>query len=272
MKYSRNLFASTAMTLSAAFDNSAGWKMDGDKIAVDGSGNPIYVDGTGREMSVEHGTIARLNNEAKGHREAKEAAEAKLVAYKDIDPVKAREALETVGKLSNKELIEAGKVDEVKREITQQYEGRLSEAQKAQDTLQQRINGMTVETAFKGSDFIRDNIAMPADFFQAAFKERFKVEDGKMVPIGSDGNPLYSKKRVGEIADFDEALSMFVENHPQKDMILKAPDARGSGNNGAGGNRGGGRIIKRSDFDAASGSDKAAYAAAMAKGEVQIVD
>lgn len=266
--------ASSCLTLMRAYDTGgAGWKMENDAVVLDGSGNPVYVDASGREMSVEHGTIARLNGEAKGHRERAEAAETKLKSFEGItDPAAALKALETVGKLDAKSLIDAGKVDEVKAEITKTYEQRLADVQKTADTYKGQIDNMLVDGAFKGSEFLRDNIAVPADLIQAAFANRFKPENGKLVPYGADGQPVYSPKRVGEIADFDEALALFIEGRSDRDVLLKAPDARGSGNNGGGGNRGGGRIVKRADFDQMQPAQQAELAGKMGSGEIKIVD
>jgi len=54
-----------------------GWKKDADGHLELKDGNPIYLDANDKEMTVEHGTIARINGEAKSHRERAEAAEKK---------------------------------------------------------------------------------------------------------------------------------------------------------------------------------------------------
>lgn len=257
-----------------AFDpGKAGWKMDADgKLAADANGNPIYIDAEGREMVTEAGTIARLNGEAKTHREAKERAEMALQKFKDLDPDAARKAIETVSKIDAKKLIDAGEVDKLKEQIKTEFTGQLTEAQKREAALNDELNGMRRSTAFKGSKFLQERVAVPAEMFEATFGKNFKIEEGKLVPYGSDGNKIYSKKRVGEIADFDEALELIVENYPYKDNILKAPNASGTGSNGNGGNRGTGRTIKRADFDKMPPVDQAALAGQMQKGEVAIVD
>jgi hypothetical protein len=62
-----------------------------------------------------------------------------------------------------------------------------------------------------------------------------------------------------------------VENSPFKDQILRAPDIGGTGSSG-GGNRGTGRVIKRSEFAALPPSQQAEYASAMQRGEIKIAD
>jgi hypothetical protein len=265
------LFAAVcAAALWGAYENKSGWKTDADgKLVADANGNPIYIDANGQEMVTEAGTIARLNAEAKTHREAKEAAENKLKAFNGLDPDKAREAIETVGKIDQKKLIDAGEVDKVRETIKAEYSAQLNEAQKTIGERDARINDMTIQGVFSNSEFIRDQVAMPRDFFEAAMRPNFKVEDGKPVAYDRAGNRLMSKKRVGEYADPDEALQLLVEMHPQKDTILKAPDAQGTGNGGGGGNRSGGRTMKRADFEALGPQQQAAIAT---KGEVAIVD
>lgn len=268
------IYALTTVAFAIAFDSGkAGWKMDGDKIAIDGSGNPIYVREDGGEQAVEGGTISRLNGEAKMHREAKEAAETKLRAFEGLDPVKAKEAITKLGEIDLSKMIERGELDKVKAELSAQYTAQLTEAQTTNSGLQDRINNMTLSTAFAKSEFIKDRLAIPAELFENTFTKNFKVEDGKVVPYDSTGSKVFSKKRMGELADLDEALEIIVEAYPHKDTILRAPDAGGSGNGGNGGNRGGkGRVINRADFAGMTPADQAATAAKARTGEVTITD
>jgi hypothetical protein len=272
------LAASSAATIAAAFDNAAGWKKDADgKLALDADGNPIYVNSAGQESSVKGDTISNLNAEAKQHRTAKENAEKELAKYRTpdgklLDPETAIKAVDTVGKIDAKTLIDAGKVDEVKAQIEGAYKTQLTEKDNAIAERDQRINAMTIDGVFKGSDFIANRVAMPRDFFEAAMRGNFKVEDGKVTAYDRAGNRLMSKKNVGDYADAEEALELLVDTHPQKDTILKAPAAGGSGNGGNGGSRGGGNVMKRADFDNMSVGEKASVGQKVAAGEMQIVD
>jgi hypothetical protein len=80
----RTILLATAAIVAfpLAFENKPGWKMDGDKLALDASGNPIFIKADGTETSVAGDTISRLNGEAKTHRERAEAAETKLETFK----------------------------------------------------------------------------------------------------------------------------------------------------------------------------------------------
>lgn len=277
MKLRTTLLACTAFPLVAAFENDGpGWKMDGDKIAVDTNGDPIYIGADGKEQSIAHDAIARRNAEAKQHREAKEAAEAELKKYevngKRIDPTEAVKAIETVKNVDAKKLIDAGEVEKVKDDIKRQFEQQLAEKDTALSTAQQRIDAMLVDSVFKGSEFINERVAMPRDFFEAAMRNNFKVEEGKVVAYDRSGNRLMSKKVPGEYADANEALELLVEMHPQKDTILKAPSGGGTGGGNGGGNRGTGRRMTRADFEQLDPAQQAAVAQQAGKGELTITD
>lgn len=259
-----------------AFDNKAGWKLDKDGKIEMKDGNPIYLDSAGNEMTVEGGTIARLNGEAKTHREAKERAEGELAKFKGadgklIDPEAARKAIETVGKIDAKRLIDAGEVDKVRDQIKAEFTTQLTEANNKLTEANGRIDTMTLDKAFTSSKFIADRVAVPAEMFQATFAKNFKVEDGKVVPYGADGNKILSSKRIGEIADLDEAFEKIVEAYPHKDAVLKAPNSSGSGG-GNGGARGTGRFVSRSEFEKLSPHEQQVTSQAAAKGEVTLTD
>src|ERR1043165_2791335 len=83
-------------------------------------GKPVYVHDDGKEVAFDApatvATIGRLNSEAKTHRERWEAAEAKLVAFGDLDPEQAKKAVSTARNLDDKKLVDAGQVEQVKNE------------------------------------------------------------------------------------------------------------------------------------------------------------
>lgn len=221
--------------------------------ALDSNGLPIYTHDDGKEIGFDAaqavGKISALNGEAKSHREAKEAAETKLAAFAGItDPKKALEALETMTKIDQKTLLDAGAVDQVKAEITKAFQTQLDEAKTRGDTLEGQLYNAMIGGNFSGSKFISEKIAIPADMLQARFGQSFKVEDGNVVAYDGTGNKIYSRSKPGELASFDEALEFLVEQYPQKDHILKA-----SGNGGGGSrttqHQAGQKTMKRAAFD-----------------------
>lgn len=262
------------LLLSTAYpcNNGAGWKLDDNGMVVLNDGNPVYIDSNGREMVVKHDTVSSLNAEAKTLREQKQAAEAKLKDFDGLDAKAAREALEKLGKIDAKQLIDAGKVDEVKAQIQAEFTKQLNEKDTLLTSLQKNLDDMHVNSVFSTSDFVRNGIAVPIDMFEASFRNNFKVEDGKVVAYDKSGNRLMSKKSVGEFATPDEALQLLVEMHPQKDVIMKADYGSGSGSNGSGGSRGTGRYMSRTEFEKLQPTKQSEVAAKMRSGEITLTD
>jgi hypothetical protein len=231
-------------------------KLNEQGAVVLNDGKPVYVRDDGSEMAFDAArAVAKINEltgEAKGHREAKEAAEAKLSVFGDLDPARAREALEAAASGKGKP-----DVDALKAEIAKSYEPIVQE----RDALKSQLNGLALENAFKGSKFVSDKLAIPADFAQAYFAKMFKVENGKTVPVNQDGNPIYSRNNPGEVASFDEALEIMVSGHPHRDSILKGSNATGSGAEKAKTvSDGGQKTVTRTQFDAMSHPDRATFA------------
>jgi hypothetical protein len=251
-------------------------KLDDQGHAVVQNGKPVYVHDDGKEVAFDApaavSKIGSLNKEAQGHREAKEAAETKAKAFEGIeDPEKARAALATVANLDAGQLVQAGKVEEIKAAAIQATEEKF----KAQvTTLADQVKSITAERdsttailyqekiggSFGRSKFVADKIAVPSDMLQNTFGKAFKVEDGKVVAYGDDGNKIYSRARPGELADFDEALETLVERYPHRDSILKSSGANGGGAPNSGGGGGGKKSLNRAAFDALDPAAKAEHA------------
>ena len=257
-----------------AFNNSGRncWKLDADGKIEMKDGNPIWIDANGGELTLGGDTISRLNGEAAALRKRAETAEANAKAFEGLDAEAARKAIDTVSKIEQKTLIDAGKVDEVRQQITAQFTAQIAEKDKALSELQSNYDGLMISNVFANSEFLRDRIAVPRDMFEATFRSNFKIEDGKVVVNDKAGNRLMSKAKIGEFADPAEALELLVEMHPQKDVILKASGSSGTGSGGSGGNRGGGNTIKRSDFEKLSPAQASETAGKVRAGEMTIVD
>jgi hypothetical protein len=240
---------------------------DGKTYAEVQDGKPVYVHDDGKEVPFDApttaATITRLNGEAKAHREAKEAAEAKLKTFEGIeDGEAAKKALETVKNLKDGDLVTAGKVEEIKAAAKKAAEEQVAAAAKAsgetianltgeRDKLQADLYSEKIGGAFSRSKFIADKVAIPADLLQAQFGQRFKVEDGKTVAYDAAGNKIYSRTKPGELADFDEALETIVDSYAHKDAILKGTGNSGGGaRQGNGGQTNGAKTISRAEFDA----------------------
>lgn len=259
-------------------------KLDDAGHVVVSDGKPVYVHDDGKEVAFDApatvAKISQLNGEAKGHRERAEAAEGKLKAFEGIeDSEAARKALETVKNLKDGELVTAGKVEEIKAAAKKAAEDQVAAAAKASNekikeletksgALETALFSEKVGGAFSRSKFIAEKLAVPSDMVQAMFGNRFKVEGNKIIGIGADNQPIYSRSKAGEIADFDEALESMVDGYAQRDHILKGTGNQGDGarhNNG--GNPPGGKTMSRAEFDKLSPAEKVTTA-----GKVQIID
>ncbi|MEE7478434.1 DUF6651 domain-containing protein [Methylobacterium hispanicum] len=242
-------------------------KLDEAGHVVVADGKPVYVHEDGKEAPFDAvhtlATITRLNGEAKGHRERAEKAEGSLKAFEGIEDVDAaRKALETVKNLSAGDLVKSEKVEEIKAAAKKAAEEQVAAAAKAsneqikvltesRDGLQRELYGEKVGGSFTRSKYVSEKIAIPPDMLQARFGDRFKVENGRVVGYGQDGQPIYSRTRAGEIADFDEALESMVDAYPYRDSILKGTGSSGSGarpsNGGGGGDK---KTMTQAAFDA----------------------
>lgn len=238
-------------------------KLDEAGHAVLQDGKPVYVHDDGKEIAFDVvatvATIGRLNGEAKSHRERAEAAEGKLKAFDGIDDAAAaRKALETVKNLDSKKLVDAGQIETVKAEAIKAVEEKYAPIVTERDKLRSDLYAEKIGGAFSRSKFIADKIAIPADMVQARFGSAFDVKDGKTIAKDAAGNPIFSRARPGEHADFDEALEILVDAYPQKDHILKGTGAKGDGARPGNGAGAGSKVLTRKDFEALPPTTKAA--------------
>lgn len=243
------------------------------KLKLDADGKPVLENGKlvfekddGSTLAVDvgalYGSVASLREESRTHRLRAEKAEESLKAFEGLDPEKAREAVGVVSKLDQKKLIDAGKVDEVRNEITKAYDEKLKAADTAREKAELALHNEMIGGAFARSKFIADRLAVPADMVKAAFAGAFKIEDGKVVAYDSKGAKIYSRANPGELADFDEAIGSLVDSYPHKDSILKAEHRGGAGappNKGTQPNGQGGKQLTRAQFDAMDPAHRQAH-------------
>lgn len=208
--------------------------------------------------------ISALNAEAQGHREKKEAAELALRAFDGIEPDAAKKALETVANLESGELLQAGKVDEIKKAAVdatkEQFKQEVGGLRTQLASLTENNKKVTgdyheemLSNRFALSPFVANKMSLPPNMAKKVFGEYFKIEEGKPVAY-MGGQKVYSVAEAGSVAEFDEALSIIVGKYPNKDHVLKGRGGSGGGGNdpnNPGGGGGGGNEGKmlRADFD-----------------------
>ncbi len=257
-------------------------KLDEQGKAVLQDGLPVYIHDDGSEHPFDAAAtvakIGQLNGEAKAHRVKAEELAAKLAPFAGIDnPEDARKALETVKNLKDGDLVTAGKVQEIKDAAARTAQEQVAAATRDAETkrlaleeanakLTGQLNSHIVGGSFANSKYIQEKLAIPHDVAQAMFANRFKVDNGKLMPLDSNGNAIYSAVRHGEIADFEEAIGIMVSQYQNKDMIMKASNTSGSGARQGGG--GGEKTMTRTEF---AKLDPASQQKAM-KDKVTLVD
>lgn len=251
-------------------------KLDDKGAVIVQDGKPVYVKDDGSEVAFDVAgtvsTISRLNGEAKGHRERAEAAEGKLKGYEGIDdPEAARKALGIVSNLDSKKLIDSGEVEKVKSEISKAFQAQLDAANGKTQTLEQQLYAEKVGGAFSRSKFIAEKLAIPVDLVEARFGRSFGIEEGRIVAKDNNGNKLYSSANPGELASFDEALSMLVQQYPNRDQILKGSGASGGGTSSSQG-IGGKKTVTRAQFDAMPPQEQAMAAKDVGEGRAVLAD
>jgi len=251
------------------------WKKDGDKLAIGADGNPVWVTGDGadaKEVSVSGDTIPKLQREAQQHRTAKEAAEAKLAAFGDLEPTKVREALDKVALIDDAKLIEAGKHQQVLDSQKQQFQAQLAAKDEEIKHIRKEADTDKVSAAFASSKFVQEKLGFGADLAQNMFGNKFGVKEGKVVALDANGQPMTSSKSFGEIASFDEAIEAIVSSHPNKDNLLRGVAGGGTGGGGGGGGDTRKRAVTRAEFGKFNPVERREFLEQEGKGAAQLVD
>lgn len=234
------------------------WKTDENGAIVVTDGNPVWIYENGpekdKETPVEFGrtlaTIQNITKESIGRKEKineLKAITAKLeeAGIEDLDSYieASKQAMETVKNLTDQQQAQAGEMERVKQGITDSYNRQieaLKESAKKADAewqlkleaKQRAIDDLVIRGAFEQSDFIRDKTVMLPEMAFSYFGSRFKVEekDGRLVgyAVDQNGDRIMSLKNPGSYADPAEAIEIIINEHPQKDRLLRM-ESNGSG-------------------------------------------
>lgn len=228
-------------------------KTEDGNIKVGEGGNPLVQEEGGEpyELDAMHlkSKVNELNEEAKKHRLTAKEAQEQLEQFQGIDdPKKAREALKTVQNLEDKKLIDAGEAEKLKQQVQEEYEQKIQGYEQSLSERDQQIHKLVVSNAFANSKTINEKTILPPDVAEAYFGRHFQVENGQAVAYDDNGKPIHSREKPGEPAPFDEALDYLVENHPQRDRLIKGNPGGSGSPPGGGSPGGGGEAMSRQDF------------------------
>jgi hypothetical protein len=252
-------------------------KVDDNQQAILTDGKPVYImkDGDKEEEFVAdvpsmYGKTIELKGENKNLRTKAKETNDKLGMFttlfdgiEDISEYKtnADKALTTVKNLDDKQLVDAGKVEQIKSELQSAHDTNMTNAktkfqeqlEAAQTTVQakdQTIRRLTVGAHFATDPHFtgkgpKTNVqpAMAEAYWGHLFSVDEKKLDanGKPKVIGhhpATGDEILSRKpdTVGEIAEFGEAVEVIIEASPLKTAITENLQ----GGSGAGGGQGAG--------------------------------
>lgn len=121
----------------------------------------------------------------------------KLDAFKDLDPQKYAQLMETDRKLREKQLIEAGKVDEV---IAERVQAMKTEHAKELKTLQdqlgvsnRQLETLLIDNAVKSAAVTHGVIPTAMDDIVLRAKTAFSIQDGRPVMKDSKGQIVYGE-------------------------------------------------------------------------------
>lgn len=221
------------------------------------NGHPVYVYDDGKEVAVDvPATVAKftkLSEDIDAVRKRAVTAEDGLKAFEGLDPKSAREAAEKLKDLERKKLVDSGEVDKVKAEVNAIYEGvlgwplaELKERLNGHKTVAEAITGLAgqVRKLTVGAKFATDphfvavadkkpKTLLPPDIAEQVFGGLFEpTAEGRITAKFPDGTPVRSRTKPGELADFDEAIGLIVDNYAHKDSILRDPGGAGVGAGG----------------------------------------
>jgi len=243
------------------------YKFENDSIVLDDNKNPIWVHDDGKEAGVNFAgalsSIKELSEKNKTFKTQLSEYENKLKNFEGLDPEKARQAVDTIAKLDQGKLIDAGKRDEAiqkaieakENEWKSKHQSVESAFTKAQETLKNKdamIFNLMVSQKFSQSEFLNKNTTMTPDVAALKFGQQYKIEDvdGELKPVAYLRNEkVYSLKNPGKLADFDESFKILWESYEYKNNYMKDIPG-GSGSQGGHGGQASGKDIVLRGADA----------------------
>jgi len=170
--------------------------------------------------------------------------------YEGIDPDQVKELLKKEAQLREKKMIDAGKIPELVEEqvkaMRADYEKKIKDLTDKISVSDKQLERLVIDNSIQAESVkagVRDT-AMPDVLLRG--RARYKLVDGKAVPIGDDGKTIYGKD-----GSTPESMTEWVSGLSTSAPHLFKPSIGGgtNGNNGNGtGN--GAKTLKRADFEA----------------------
>jgi hypothetical protein len=214
-------------------------------------GKPVFVDEeSGLEVAFDYtehvNKVHSLNEENKQTRIKFEDKYNSLKQFEGLSFDDIKKNADAAKTLENIEALKKGELDKLSKTFQASHEEEVrritaAAAEREKELLgqvserDQRFNQLTLDNAFERSQFLKERAGTSVSLIRSHFAPQFKVEEnGTIYGVDANGNKILSKKRVTEVAPFDEALQILAESHPDKDMFLKPIEKSGGGMNPGG--------------------------------------
>lgn len=184
-------------------------------------------------------------------------------SYKDIDPVKVKEALTELENLRKKSAVgDEAKINELlsnkERELTERFGSRVSELENENGNLAKELkrhkvtNGILQEAANK---FNADALKL----LEPIIEKDGDLENGQIVFKDKDGRVRYSKKNPQQPLSTSEYLDELVEAYPSAAKSTVPAGGKGAGEK-INGSTNGGKVLSYAEIKALPDHGKAYFA------------
>ena len=214
-------------------------------------GKPVFVnDENGTEYALdvtEHfNKIHTLNEENKATRLKLESKEAFAKQFDGLSIEDIKKNAEAAKTLENIEALKKGELDKLTKTFQANHEEEVNRikaaaANREKELLEtvkskdQKFNALMLDNAFANSQFLRDRAGTSVSLIRSHFASNFRIDEhGNIYGVDSKGEKILSKQRVTETAQFDEAIQILCESHPDRDQILRPVEKSGGGMNPGG--------------------------------------
>lgn len=230
------------MALKAVLDSLDGLSDDIKSLYVQKDDGKFHLDVEGGE------DISGLKANYQKLLDEKKKLQDRYKAYDDIDPAKAKEALDKLRKIEEKELLDAGEVDKVVEKrvelMRQDHQSQIQKMTEAQDALTQenaklksRLSEAVIERGILDAvNAVGQPRKEALEDIVARGVKTWKLDDqGKPIPLKADGTTIYGKdgKLPMTMQEWAESL---LESAPHLWLPSSGGGARGGLNRG---NKGG---------------------------------
>lgn len=158
----------------------------------------------------------------------------KLEAYTGIDPVAARKAIDLAAKIDAKQLLDAGKVDEVVAQRVNAMKGEhetvVKDLSGKLEVATKQLEVLIIDSNVKSAAVASGVLPTAVDDVVLRAKTTFRVQDGKAVAVDASGNVMY-----GVDGQTPLSIDAWMKNLKTSAPHLFAGSQGGGGQGGRGG-------------------------------------